>query len=68
MQGFRDAAPMRSVGYVEALDVIEGRATLEQAIERAAQRTRHYAKRQLTWFRKEAGARFIAPPYAELTA
>lgn len=60
-RGFREAAPMRSVGYVEALDVVEGRATVEQAIDRAAQRTRHYAKRQLTWFKKEAGARFVDP-------
>ena len=31
-------------------------------IRQAAQATRHYAKRQLTWFRKEQGARFVWPP------
>ncbi len=61
--GFREAAPMRSVGYVEALAVVEGRMSLETAIAEAAQRTRHYAKRQLTWFRKEPGARFLKPPW-----
>jgi tRNA dimethylallyltransferase len=45
---------------------VEGRMTVEQAIEEAARDTRHYAKRQLTWFRREKGARFIAPPYSEL--
>jgi tRNA dimethylallyltransferase len=65
--GFHDAAPMRSVGYVEALAVVEGRLTLEAAIGEAAQRTRHYAKRQLTWFKKEAGAIFLTPPW-DLTA
>lgn len=65
-RGFRDCAPMRSVGYVQALAAVEGRMMVEQAIEEAARDTRHYAKRQLTWFRREPGARFIAPPYAEL--
>jgi tRNA dimethylallyltransferase len=62
-RGYREAAAMRSVGYVEALAVIEGRLTLEEAIDEVAQRTRHYAKRQLTWFKKEPGARFVSPPY-----
>ena len=65
--GYKEAAPMRSVGYVEALAVVEGRLTLEAAIAEAAQRTRHYAKRQLTWFKKEAGAQFLSPPW-DLTA
>ena len=62
-QGYREAAPMRSVGYVEALAVVEGRLSVDEAIATAAQRTRHYAKRQLTWFRKEAGAVFLEPPF-----
>lgn len=62
-QGYLEAAPMRSVGYVEALAVVEGRLTRDQAIDTAAQRTRHYAKRQLTWFKKEAGAQFLTPPW-----
>ena len=62
-RGFREAAAMRSVGYVEALGVVEGRLTLQAAVDVAAQRTRHYAKRQLTWFKREAGARFLEPPW-----
>jgi tRNA dimethylallyltransferase len=65
-QGFEDAAPMRSVGYKEALAAVRGELSVEDAIRLAARDTRHYAKRQLTWFKKEAGARFIQPPYTEL--
>lgn len=67
-RGYRDAAPMRSVGYAQALAVIDGRMTREEAVLDTAQQTRRYAKRQLTWFRKESGARFVTPPYAELRA
>jgi tRNA dimethylallyltransferase len=63
-RGYADAAPMRSVGYVQARAVVEGRLTREQGIAETAQETRRYAKRQLTWFRKERGAHFLAPPYA----
>ncbi len=62
-RGFREAAPMGSVGYAQALQVIDGELTEARAIELAAQATRHYAKRQQTWFKKEQGAQFIKPPY-----
>jgi tRNA dimethylallyltransferase len=62
-RGYADAAPMRSVGYVQARAVVEGRMTREEAIHATAQETRHYAKRQLTWFRKESGAVHLSPPY-----
>jgi tRNA dimethylallyltransferase len=65
-RGLGGAAPMGSVGYAQALDHVEGRLSLDAAIEGAARETRRYAKRQLTWFRREPGARFIRPPYPEL--
>jgi len=65
-RGFREAPPMRSVGYVQALAAVEGRMSVEEAIADTTRRTRQYAKRQLTWFRKEPGAAFIRPPYREL--
>ncbi len=67
-RGFRDATPMRSVNYVQALAVIERRMTLDEAIASASQQARRYAKRQMTWFRREAGARYISPPYSELAS
>lgn len=42
----------QAVGYSEAFDVLEGRMTIQAAIERTQLRTRHYAKHQLTWFRR----------------
>ncbi len=65
-RGYAEAAPMRSVGYVQAKAVVDGRLPVEEAIQQAAQETRRYAKRQLTWFRKEAGAVFVEPPYDTL--
>jgi tRNA dimethylallyltransferase len=65
-RGYGEAAPMRAVGYVQARAVVEGTLTLEEAKQQVAQETRRYAKRQLTWFRKEPGALFIEPPYESL--
>ncbi len=65
-RGYAEAAPMRSVGYVQARAVVEGRMTREEAIQDTARETRRYAKRQLTWFRKEPGAVHLAPPYEAL--
>jgi tRNA dimethylallyltransferase len=61
--GYRNAAPMIAVGYAQALAVVDGRMTEADAITDVAQKTRHFAKRQWTWFRKEQGARTIQPPY-----
>lgn len=58
-RGYRDAVPMRSVGYAQALAHHEGQLTRDEAIALAAQQTRRYAKRQLTWFQKEPGAEFF---------
>ena len=55
----RDAKPFESLGYKQALQVIEGGMTLEQAIESTQLETRRYAKRQATWFRKEPGVHWL---------
>lgn len=44
---------MQGVGYKELLAYFDGKCTLEDAILTIKQNTRHFAKRQLTWFRKE---------------
>lgn len=62
-RGYRDAAPMRAVGYAQALACLEGRLTEAEAIAQTARATRRYAKRQWTWFKRERGARFVQPPY-----
>lgn len=44
---------MQGLGYKEILDYLDGNCTLEDAIYRIKRDTRHFAKRQLTWFRRE---------------
>jgi tRNA dimethylallyltransferase len=44
---------LNTVGYKEIISYIENEITLEKAIELIKRNTRHYAKRQLTWFRKD---------------
>ena len=43
---------MQALGYKEIKEYLDGKLTKEQAIEKVKQETRRYAKRQLTWFRK----------------
>ena len=47
-----DANSMQGIGYKEMIGVINGEKSLDRAIEEIKQNTRHYAKRQLTWFRR----------------
>lgn len=49
----REMVSMQGLGYKEIIDALEGRDTLEHAFERIKQETRHFAKRQFTWFRRE---------------
>lgn len=49
----REMVSMQGLGYKEIIDALEGRDTLEHAYERIKQETRHFAKRQFTWFRRE---------------
>ncbi|HEY9177022.1 MAG TPA: tRNA dimethylallyltransferase, partial [Flavipsychrobacter sp.] len=44
---------LQTVGYSELFDYIDGKYTLEEAVDKIKQHTRNYAKRQLTWFRKD---------------
>lgn len=41
-----------TIGYKEILTYLDGKATLNEAVEKLKQHTRNYAKRQLTWFRR----------------
>ena len=54
------AKPFESLGYRQALGVVEKRLTVDEAIASTQQETRRYAKRQLTWFRRESDLRWFA--------
>ncbi len=56
---FRDLNALKTVGYQELFEAISGLITKEKAVELIKQHTRNYAKRQLTWFRKEEGIRWV---------
>lgn len=49
----RGQTSMQGIGYKEILDYLDGECTLEEAICLIKRDTRHFAKRQLTWFRRE---------------
>lgn len=49
----RDMVSMQGLGYKEILSYLDNEISLEEAIRLTKQNTRHFAKRQLTWFRRE---------------
>ncbi len=55
----KDMVSMQAIGYKELFPYFEGSATKEEAIEQLKRDTRHFAKRQLTWFRRERDVTFI---------
>jgi tRNA dimethylallyltransferase len=54
------AWPLNSLGYKQAMQHLRGEISLEQAIAAAQQGHRNYAKRQMTWFRREPNVHWIA--------
>lgn len=58
----RDMVSMQGLGYKEILDYLAGETTLEEAVYLIKRDTRHFAKRQLTWFRRERDVIWINKP------
>lgn len=55
----KDMVSMKGLGYKEILDYLDGNLTLEEAVYILKRDTRHFAKRQLTWFRRERSVSWI---------
>jgi tRNA dimethylallyltransferase len=55
-----EAKPLQSLGYKQAIRVLTGDLSTEEAIRECQTRTRQYAKRQMTWFRRERGVHWLA--------
>jgi tRNA dimethylallyltransferase len=53
LQGYRDVNALQTVGYSEIFEHLDGKIFLEAAIEEIKKNTRQYAKRQITWFKKD---------------
>ncbi len=52
---------LQTVGYRELFDFFAGNSTLKQAIDKIKQNSRHYAKRQLTWFKRDEEMKWFHP-------
>ncbi len=55
----RDMISMQGLGYKEILDAYAGKCTVDEAFEKIKLETRHFAKRQFTWFRRERAVTWI---------
>ena len=58
---YRRFNALHTVGYKELFDYFDGKCTLEEAVEQIKLNTRHYAKRQMTWLRKDQEYIWIKP-------
>ena len=54
-----DCTAMQAIGYKEFLAAMDGRITVEEAADQVRQASRHYAKRQLTWFRRNPSIHWL---------
>jgi len=52
-------APLKTFGYKEIFHFLDGKMSLDEAVQNIKLETRHYAKRQITWFKKEEGIFWI---------
>jgi tRNA dimethylallyltransferase len=62
---FRHHNALNTVGYKEIFDFLDKKVTLERAIENIKTNTRRYAKRQLTWFKRDKEIRWFLPEETE---
>ena len=57
----RNTNALNTVGYKELFDYLDGRWSLEEAVERIKGNTRRYARKQLTWYKRDADMRWFHP-------
>ncbi|MDP4086439.1 MAG: tRNA (adenosine(37)-N6)-dimethylallyltransferase MiaA [Bacillota bacterium] len=57
--GLRDCQSIQAIGYKEMYDFLDGKVSLEEAVENIKQNSRRYAKRQLTWFRNKMSVQWF---------
>lgn len=58
----RNMVSMQGLGYKEILDYLQGIGTLEEAVSILKRDTRHFAKRQITWFKRERDVKWLNLP------
>lgn len=67
LQPYRHLKNLQSVGYTELFDYLDGKCTLPEAVDKIKQHTRNYAKRQLTWFKKDTEMNWLSADDPSLT-
>ncbi|MEI7977604.1 MAG: tRNA (adenosine(37)-N6)-dimethylallyltransferase MiaA [Bacteroidota bacterium] len=65
MSLLRDKYALKTVGYTEIFDYFDNKHSLQKAIELIKQHTRNYAKRQITWFKREEDLEWFEPNETE---
>ena len=58
---YRSLNALQTVGYKELFDYFDEKIALQKAIEEIKRNTRHYAKRQMTWFKKDDSIKWLHP-------
>ena len=61
----RDTNALNTVGYKELFNYLDGRWSLDEAVERIKGNTRRYARKQLTWYKRDADMRWFHPDNIE---
>lgn len=57
---YRDLTALQTVGYRELFEYFDGKTNLDEAVRRIQVNTRHYAKRQLTWWRRDPSIAWVS--------
>ena len=66
MLPYREVNALNTVGYKELFNYFDGQWTLDEAVERIKGNTRRYARKQLTWFKRDPAMRWFHPDDKEL--
>ncbi len=66
LRNFRHLNALNTVGYKELFRFFDGICSLEEAVDQIKAHTRQYARRQITWFRKDKDLRWFQPDEKEL--
>ena len=64
LEQYKNLNALQTVGYKELFDYLDKKISLAEAVERIKINTRQYAKRQMTWFKKDKAMKWFAPDRA----
>ena len=57
---YKESKNLQTVGYAELFDYLDGKCTLQEATDKIKQHSRNYAKRQMTWFKKDTDMHWLS--------